>query len=70
MSSLLGWKRRGRGRRIRIRRGVGLRFMAQRTVYATIRLSVLIFASAVRPIVFQTVQKAQRRKTAALQVRL
>ena len=49
---------------------MGLRFMAQRTVYASIRLSVLIFASAVRPIVFQTVQRAQRRKTAALQVRL
>ena len=31
---------------------------------------MLTFTSAVRPTIFQTVQKAQRRKTATLQVRL
>ena len=39
-------------------------------VHVQTRLSVLIFTSAVRPTIFQTVQKAQRRKTATLQVRL
>ena len=34
------------------------------------RISVLIFTSAVRPTIFQSVQRAQRRKTATLQVRL
>ena len=34
------------------------------------RLSVLIFTSAVRPTIFQTVQRAQRRQTSTLQVRL
>ena len=32
------------------------------------RLSVLIFTSAVRPAIFRTVQRAQRRNTATLQV--
>ena len=31
---------------------------------------MLIFTSAVRPTIFQTVQRAQRRKTSTLQVRL
>ena len=39
-------------------------------VHVQTRLSVLIFTSAVRPTIFQTVQRAQRRKTATLQVRL
>ena len=33
-------------------------------------LSVLILTSAVRPTIFQTMQRAQRRNTATLQVRL
>ena len=49
---------------------MGLRVMAQRTVCTSIRLSVLIFASAVRLTIFRTVQRVQRRKTATLQVRL
>ena len=31
---------------------------------------MLIFGSAARPTIFQTVERAQRRKTATLQVRL
>ena len=40
----------------------------ERKVFA--RLGVLIFTSDARPTIFHTVQRAQRRKTATLQVRL
>ena len=47
-----------------------LNVIQQASLCVQTRLGVLIFTSAVRPTIFQTVQRAQRRKTAALQVRL
>ena len=47
-----------------------LNVIQQASLCVQTRLSVLIFTSAVRPTIFQTVQRAQRRKTATLQVRL
>ena len=47
-----------------------LNVIQQASLCVQTRLSVLIFTSAVGPTIFQTVQRAQRRKTATLQVRL
>ena len=47
-----------------------LNVIQQATLCVQTRISVWIFTSAVRPTIFQSVQRAQRRKTATLQVRL
>ena len=47
-----------------------LNVIQQASLCVQTRLSVLTFTSAVRPTIFQTVQRTQRRKTATLQVRL
>ena len=47
-----------------------LNVIQQTSLCVQTRLSVLILTSAVRPTIFQTVQRAQRRKTSTLQVRL
>ena len=47
-----------------------LNVIQQASLCVQTMLSVLIFTSAVRPTIFQTVQRAQRRQTSTLQVRL
>ena len=47
-----------------------LNVIQQASLCVQTRLAVLIFTSAVRPTIFQTVQRAQRRKSATLHVRL
>ena len=47
-----------------------LNMIQQATLCVHTRISVLIFTSAAMSTIFQSVQRAQRRKTATLQVRL
>ena len=47
-----------------------LNVIQQATLCVHTRISVLIFTSAAMSTIFQSVQRAQRRKTATLQVRL